>query len=310
MKPDYADPGTGFPVLRGPYLQTDARLALFLFQADLRRLTALCQQRLNVSSDFAYQYMPVSSSLMLVYADMLVSSRDARDAQAGRIPETEASFWVLTAAMKKTRAGPVPNHLAWFLPYLLVDEGSAIATGREVYGFPKLAARFEKPEAIQRPAFGADVLGFQAFGAQAVAQRERLLTLEAPSAPGPAPARDLASLKRHFADELSREMRVGVGGAPLEWAARFLNEHIPLVFLKQFRDAQDPRKACYQRLVEAPLQLETFYEGGLLPGGYRLHLAALDSHPLWHSLGLAAGQSARLGAWMQVDFALGNGVEL
>jgi hypothetical protein len=309
--PDYADDGTGFPVFRGPYLQQDARLAVFLFNADMGRLAALCQQRLNVSSAFAYQYVPLTSSLMLVYADMLVSSRDERDAQAGLIPETEASFWVLTAAMKKTRGGAVPHHLAWFLPYLLVDEGSAIATGREVYGFPKLAAQFQKPDEIQRPAFRADVLGIKVFGAQAVAQRERLLTLSAPSAPGPAPASDLDSIKQRLAGELSRNMRAGLGSAPLEWAARFINDRIPLVFLKQFRDAQDTRKACYQKLVEAPLKVEAFYEGGLLPGGYSLQLAGLASHPLAQTLGLqAAGQTSTLGAWMRVDFALGNGVEI
>lgn len=311
--PDYADNGTGFPVFRGPYLQKDARLAAFLFHADMERLTALCQQRLNVSGAFPYRYVPVTSSVMLVYADMLVSSRDARDAQAGRIPETEASFWVLTAAMKKTRGGSVsvPHHLAWFLPSLLVDEGSAIATGREVYGFPKLAAQFQKPDEIQRPAFSADVLGFKAFGPQAVAQRERLLTFNAPSVAGPPPASDLDSIKGRMASELSRNMRAGLGSGPLEWATRFLNDRIPLVFLKQFRDAQDTRKACYQRLVEAPLQLEAFYEGGLLPGGYSLHLAHLDSHPLAQELGLQeAGQLSTLGAWMRVDFTLGNGIEV
>jgi hypothetical protein len=309
--PDYADNGVGFPVFRGPYLQKDARLAAFLFHADSERLTTLCNQTLNVSSSFAYKYLPVTSSLMLVFADMLVSSQDERDAQVGLIPETEVSFWALTVAMKKTSGGYVPHHLAWYIPYLLVDESNAIATGREVFGFNKLAAQFQKPEKIQKPEFTADVLGFKEFGADLIAQKERLLALGAPSATGLAPASDLESIKNKIADELFRNMRTGLGGSLVEFAARFVNGHVPLVFLKQFRDAQNTHKACYQKLIEAPLKVETFYEGGLFPEPYELRITDLASHPLAQNLGLkAAGQKSTLGAWMRLDFGLGNGVSV
>ena len=167
--PDYADNGIGFPVFRGPYLQKDAHCAAFLFNADAERLTTLCDKTLNVSQTFRYRYIPFTSSVMLVFADMLVSSRDERDTQIGLIPETEVSFWVLTVAMQKTRGGYIPHHLAWFLPYLLVDEANAIATGREVFGFNKLAAQFQKPGQIQKPEFTADVLGFKQFGTDSIA---------------------------------------------------------------------------------------------------------------------------------------------
>jgi len=309
--PDYAEHGTGFPVFRGPYLQKDARLAAFFFNADTEQLTRLYDRTLNVSGAFEYKYVPITSSLMLVFTDMLVSSRDERDAQVGLIPETEVSFWVLTVAMQKTHSGDIPHHLAWFLPYLLVDEGNAIATGREVYGFNKLAAQFEKPEKIQKPEFTADVLGFKEFGADSIAQRGRLLELRASSSTDPTSSGDLESIKSAMADELLGNIRTDLGGGLLEFAARFINDHVPLVFLKQFRDAQNTQKACYQRLIEAPLQVENFYEGGLFPDPYTLSIASLASHPLAQNLGLKeADQRSRLGAWMRVDFGLGNGVEL
>jgi len=309
--PDYADNGAGFPVFRGPYLQKDARLAAFFFNSDTERLTTLCNQTLNVSRSFEYKYVPMTSSLMLVFADMLVSSRDERDAQVGLIPETEVSFWVLTVAMQKTQGGYVPHHLAWFLPYLLVDEGNAIATGREVFGFNKLAAQFQKPEKIQKPEFTTDVLGFKEFGADAIAQRGRLLELSASSSSDLARSSDLESIKNKIADELFKNMRTGLGGGLVEFAARFINNHIPLAFLKQFRDAQNTHKACYQKLIEAPLKVETFYEGGLFPEPYTLCIASLASHPLAQNLGLKEGdQKSTLGVWMRVDFVLENGVEL
>jgi hypothetical protein len=242
---------------------------------------------------------------------MLVSSRDERDARVGLIPETEVSFWVLTVAMRKTRGGYIPHHLAWYLPYLLVDESNAIATGREVYGFNKLAAQFQKPEKIQRPEFSAEVLGFKTFGADKIAQRERLLILRAPSAGGPARSNDLDSIKSKIVGELFRNINPGLGSGLVEFAAGTLNKKIPLVFLKQFRDAQDTHKACYQKLVEAALKVESFYEGGLLPEAYRLQVADLASHPLAHRLGLkGAGQKSTFGAWLRVDFGLENGVEI
>ena len=309
--PDYADNELGFPSFRGPYLQKDAHLAAFLFNADMERLMTLCDQTLNVSRSFMYKYVPISSSVMLVFADMLVSSRDERDVQVGLIPETEASFWVLTVAMQKTRGGYMPHHLAWFLPYLLVDEGNAIATGREVFGFNKLAAQFQKPGQIQKPEFTVDVLGLKQFGADFIAQRERLLELSASSSADPTRSSDLDSIKNGMAAELFRNMRTNLGGGLVEFAARFINGHIPLVFLKQFRDAQNTRKACYQRLIEAPLKVETFFEGGIFLKPYTLNIASLASHPLAQNLGLkGAEQRSTLGVWMHVDFVLENGVEV
>jgi hypothetical protein len=309
--PNYADHGSGFPIFRGPYFQKDAQLAAFIFKGEPERLTAHCDQVLNVSDAFKYKYVPLISSLMLVFADMLVSSRDERDAQVGLIPETEVSFWVLTVAMQKTRGGYLPHHLAWYLPYLLVDESNAIATGREVFGFNKLAARFQKPEKIQSPEFSAEVLGFKTFGADKIAQRERLLTLRAPSVAGQTRSNDLGTIKSKIVEELFRDINPVLGSGLVEFAARILNKNIPLVFLKQFRDAQHTHRACYQKLIEASLRVETFYEGGLFPRAYTLHLAELASHPLAQSLGLKAGdQKSTLGAWLRVDFGLGNGIEV
>jgi hypothetical protein len=309
--PDYADNGPGFPVFRGPYFQNDASLAAFLYNTNLERLTTLCNHTLNVSRSFKYKYVPVTSSLMLVFADMLVSSRDERDMQVGLIPETEVSFWALTMAMKKTRGGYVPHHLAWFLPYLFVDESNSIATGREVYGFNKLAAQFQKPEKIQKPEFAVDVLGSKEFGADSIAQRERLLALRASSSTDLTPSSDLESIKNKIMSDLVKNMYTGLGAGIVEFAARFINDRIPLVFLKQFRDAQDTHKACYQRLIEAPLKVEMFYEGGLFPEPYMLSIANLASHPLAKNLGLEEGdQKSTFGTWMRVDFVLENGVEI
>lgn len=311
MLPNYADNGLGFPVFRAPYLQKDANLVAFLFGADVKSLSTLCDNALNVSDDFTYKYAPLSSSVMLVFADMLVSSRDERDAQAGLIPEAEIGFWVLTVAMKKTNGVYLPHHLAWFLPYLFVDEGSAIATGREVFGFNKQLAQIQKPTRIQKPEFSADVLGFKQFRADAIAQKERLIHLRPFASSLSSQPADLNAVKTTMADDLFRRIRKDMDNGAVGFASRLINDHIPLVFLKQFRDAQDTHKACYQKIIEAPLKIEIFYEGGVFLKPYMLNVAPLASHPLGRNLGLnAAEQKSTLGAWMKVDFLLGNGIEV
>ncbi|MFN8382201.1 MAG: hypothetical protein U0V02_09690 [Anaerolineales bacterium] len=308
--PDYADGGMSLPVFRGPYLQKDVSLAVLLYRADVNVLITLCDQVLNVVPSSPYRYVPLTSNVMLVYADMLVSSLDERDAQVGFIPETEVGFWVLTVAMQKTSNGEVPHHLAWFLPTLLVDESNSIATGREVYGFNKQAGEFNKPQEIYSPHFTADVLGFKQFAPDAIAQKERLLDVSISTDVQPqANWSDWSSVRDFFANEIMDSIRPDLGGSIIGFVAQGLVNHIPLVFLKQVRSALSEKKASYQRIIEAPLQIKDFYGGAKLTQSYTLSLTHLDSHPLAERLGLQSEQTNLLGAWLKVDFILGLGTE-
>lgn len=308
--PSYIDGGIGLPVFRGPYLQKDAQLAAFLFTTDLSALTALCDQTLNALEASPFKYVPLMSDVLLVYADMLVSSLEERDAQVGLIPETEVSFWILTVAMQKTSSGYVAHHLAWFLPYLLVDEGSSIATGREVYGFNKQAAEFNKPQEIQSPQFTTDVLGFIQFNPAAVARKERLLELNSSSAEtSQSTWNDWNFAKNTLSNALLTNVRSDLGPNIMEFATRAAIDHIPLAFLKQFRHAANTRIACYQTIVEASLQVKEFYGGGLFVYPHILKINPLDSHPLARKLGLKQEQASKFGAWLKVDFILSEGNE-
>ena len=44
--------------------------------------------------------------------------------------------------------------------------------------------------------------------------------------------------------------------------------HLPMVFLKQFRDCVDPTAACYQAIIEADATVTEFNELGFLPPGW------------------------------------------
>jgi hypothetical protein len=315
--PAYVDGGFSLPVFRGPHVQQDAQLAAFVFDADMRQLTAVCHQYLNLPTNGHTKYLPLLSKVVVLFADMLVASRDERDAQAGRLPETEVSFWIPTVAMRSIGGLFVPDHLAWFLPQLFVDESNSIATGREVYGFNKQYAHFEKPASVRQPAFAVDVLGVKHFKPDATAQRERLLDMrrtgDAPIDERPATWQSWDDARTEVLPELIKTVSTDSKNKVIEMATMLVTHQMRLVFLKQFRDVADTRLACYQAIVEAPLTLLRFEQGGSLSGDYVLRINPLDSHPLAQTLGLRLEhdeQRASLGLWMKLDFMLGAGTEI
>lgn len=314
MTKKYVDNGIGLPVFRGPYLQQDANLAAFLFRADYERLTLLCYKHLVDPSDKETVYIPLLPNVMVLFADMLVSSLDNREKNIGRIPETEISFWVLTVAMRKAAGVLVPHHLAWFLPALFVDESNSITTGREVYGFNKLFANIQKPQHIQKPKFSADVLGFEKFDPSAVAKSEPLLRLSPVDKTEPAEtARDWENWEQASTEidkELLKNIKPDQKNLLVNFGSRLVNAAVPLVFLRQLRDTANTSEAGYQEILEAPITIKKFHAGGFLPGKYQLEVKQLASHPLAEQLGLKltnGSQKSLAALWMKVDFVLGAG---
>jgi hypothetical protein len=113
--PAYVDGGFGLPVFRSPHAQQDAQLAAFFFDANQQQLTALCNQYLNFPTNGHTKYLPLLSKVVVLFAEMFVASRDERDSQVGRLPETEVSFWIPTMALRSVGGVFVPDHLAWFV---------------------------------------------------------------------------------------------------------------------------------------------------------------------------------------------------
>lgn len=313
MPNKYIDGGIGYPVFRGPYLQENANMAAFLFKADRSRLKELCDQFLTAPSDGKTKYVPLLSNVVVMYADMLVSSLDERDRQAGRQREKEVGFWILTLAMKKVGGVWVPHHLAWFMPYLFVDNFSAIATGREVYGFNKLLAEIKKLQHIQIPEYAVNVFGVKEFSPTAEAKSERLFDIRRLADSDDGPVGDWESWQA-AKDEVYQKLLAHIDqqskDSLIEFGTKFANQNIPLVFLKQFRDAVDTKLASYQAIIEAPITVKKFHRGGFVRGKYALTINHLDSHPVGKKLGLHVEDGAIqsiIGIWMEVDFSLGAG---
>ena len=135
--PDYVDRG-GRQVWRPPYTASGAKLFGFVLDADAAAIDSLLHRDFNEPAGGAVDYRCAHSSVIVIFAAIeKLASGDPRDEQRGYLSELEVSVWCLAADVT---AG---NRLVWYLPYVFVDAGQAVASGREVYGYPKQIGLFE-----------------------------------------------------------------------------------------------------------------------------------------------------------------------
>jgi hypothetical protein len=145
--PDYVERG-GRQVWRPPYRAHRATVFGFVLPCDRAAIDALLHRDLVEPSRGAVDYRCAQERMLVLFAaiERLTSAEDP-DRLRGCVSELEASVWCLAA---DALAG---NRLVWYLPYVFVDSGQAVASGREVYGYPKQMGVFEAgfPEGLASP---------------------------------------------------------------------------------------------------------------------------------------------------------------
>jgi hypothetical protein len=290
----------------------------FLLAADEVALQALCDRYLNEPTGRKLHYRPLLPRVVLGVARIgRVSSALPPDRDKGYITEYDVAFWVPIAATKTELGLTVASQVAWFLPYVFVDNAWGTAAGREIYGFPKETATVAAPrDAGGREPYTVDTLAIERFGPDVEARPGRVLEVSRVDAGG-----DEGHVWKEVKELISDfwEMLFDVGGGAslpgfeeiLEFGRIATVHAVPLVFLRQFRDVADGRRACYQSVVEAQARVLHFHGAGHLPGDYRLKVGSFESHPIVRELGLSGPEPDALAAWYaDFDFILENGREL
>jgi hypothetical protein len=136
--PDYVERG-GRQVWRPPYRARQAEIYGFVVAADADAIDAVLQRDLVVPAGGAVDYRCAHPHVVLTFAAIgQLASGDPVDELRGYLPERELSVWCLAAD-----ATTSPSRLVWYLPYVFTDSGQTVATGREVYGYPKQIGHFE-----------------------------------------------------------------------------------------------------------------------------------------------------------------------
>lgn len=119
----------------------------FVLGADRDAIDGVLNRDLVEPARGAVDYRCASESVIVIFATIeRLGSGDGRDRLRGYVRELEASVWCLAADVS---AG---SRLVWYLPYLFADPGQAVASGREVYGYPKQAGVFapDYPQALDQ----------------------------------------------------------------------------------------------------------------------------------------------------------------
>lgn len=311
----YIDRG-GDIVLRAPYAQNNTRLYGFVLPADTEKLAALCDKYLNIGKT---RYRPLGPFVVLGCADIQeIRSLFPEDTGKGFMPERDVAFWVPVVGECIDPSAPVAQHLAWFLPYIFVDSAPPMAVGREVYGFPKLAGRIDFGEPEGRSSLvTVDAVAIDHYAPKSRAKEHRILEVRRKVDADHGP---LSLLWNAFDKALSGMWQGAFDAAQqvaedsaldlLTSVARRASAAQPvrMVFLKQFRDVGNPRRACYQTIVMANAQTTAYRGGGPLDGPFEVQITRLDSHPIVEELGLPGERiEASFAAWVDFDFDVDEG---
>lgn len=302
----------GETVYRPPYTQNNTLLMGWNFTTSLDSLQRILDHDLNAPARGAVRYRAVTSSFVLTFANIrTIRSLDARDRDRGWIPEIDVCVWILAGAERPGTSQL--DRLVWYVPYIWVDNPFAVATGRETLGYPKAIGWMHAPERpTDRGPFTLDALVLPTYAPETELVRRRVLSIEQSThATTEPPAKSAASLVTVLLRPLLREARSGRDLALLRGAAsNMLRGHVPLVFLKQFRDSATPDRACFQAIVEANATIARVERGGVLDGTWRLDLERYDSVRMRDRLGLSATTLADRGFWVDFSFSMDLGREV
>ena len=306
VRPPYIQRG-GDLAMMPPLALTNATMYSFLVNADIEKLTAMCDAHLNsVTAASGTTYKPLMPAVSLVCADIAKSySTTPPDSTKGWMAERDFGIWVPVVDNK--------GRIGWYLPYVFVDNVAAMVTGREVFGFFKQIATLQMPPSPKASGpFTIDALVIQKYSPESEAKSIRLLTATSTQSV-PAPEGTWASARQGL-EMLWKDLEVIRGDTqklPLsDWQefrdamTMLVTGDVPMIFLKQFRDETTDQRAAYQAVIEAPARLDKFHGGGVCHP-HDIVIAPADSHPIASECGLSSGTvRSQLGFWCQMDFTM------
>jgi len=274
--------------LAPPYKFKELEIRSFPLRADPVKLQLLVDQ-LNIAPPEVCEFRAVGNLVFMQLAvyPYLESEKDP----AGWFEENEMSFNLLVACGKRVNGKFVASSLAYYFPFIYVDNDWAIATGREVFGYPKTESEMKFGAAGEREIFSLTTLALPVEGRTEQARKVKLVEI--------VETEKLSGWKRIVSEvtgvvsELA-ELVVGPGGVASQGNNgvvaslfdTFLKEKVGIVSLKQFRDAAKPDLACYQAVVQTDFLIDKWHKMALLPGKYAARIACVDSMPIVSALGL------------------------
>jgi hypothetical protein len=262
--------GHGGIELSQPFTFTDVTAYGFVVDASQSAMQALTDELLGPATQGKVKYTVVSSAALVTFFD---AARCLSDPDVvGFLPSRECGFWA--PLLETWPGGEFPDRLVLWSPYVFINNDVGLASGREIWGWPKaLATIVVATDAPQAPAqFTATPTIIRTFGANQPAEKALLVTVAGTRPIGAIPSGAAGLLQ--VASELFGDL------AALFVAAFLIKPGLPVIALKQFRDSADSTRACFQAIVNSPCRLTTIRGGSLLADNFTLSVTTCASHQI------------------------------
>lgn len=307
-------------VPRQPYDIQEVICYGFAADGDQRAMQALCDKTLNFPhADPAYKV--ISPTVLFSFMKLnALRSADPEDSSKGSYTETEFSVAMLLAKGRHEAGIFIPEGIVWYFPYLWLDSGTAMISGREIYGYPKQFGKIEMPLGEGDPAtFAVSAEAITSFAPNACASLHPIVGAYRTDGPDLYHARGFEALEDAAMGFLGAAVHLNLADFLIGTAFEVLTaQHLlSLVFLRQFPDIADGRLTCYQSIAETSFEITRFGSAGFLDGQYAIDITGQDSAPIAAELGFPPVEGSRntriaphLGFFLDFDFRLNAGREV
>lgn len=303
--------GVGESSWPAPGIFADSILTGFFVPADHASMQTLVDSILNNLPNSPLRYEVLGSNMFCTF--MQIGKCYSGSAQTGYFPYREA---MLVIPLLQWRKGHILPELVAWPAYMIPDEVIPTVTGREGWGYPKSIGSIEVPADKGGSApFSLSTMIFKRLNNDCMGSKQTLFSITHSGLNASDPVEDL--------DEFSSSLSIFFNNLDVE--AKVLDKithdlfHASAGFtltninLKQFRDATETDKACYQSLTTAPLVMTNFRRGRLLTGGLSFFAERCQSHQIIEQFGLSAPSDGNakvpvhLGIEVALDFEIRAG---
>jgi hypothetical protein len=290
----------------GPYMTEAATMHALFLKGDRHKQQALIDRALNASSGETLKFVAVTDFVMLACLNAeRTFSLDPVDRLRGAAAEIDVGFWALVFGGPASQ--PLKWRAYWFPVFLFVGNASALASGREVYGYPKTLGYFTpKGDNVRDPRQAVAAEHIVAFSEKAQAKVETIFTIEGAD-PVVAYA-SLAAVHEHALRETGLIAEPRAASMGFDVAALRLG--LPTILLKQIADADNPGRACHRSIVSLQVRATRIRAAGFICSALSVGFERSASFPIAETLGLAKHAPARLAFWVDMDFSVPPGVTL
>jgi hypothetical protein len=297
----------------GPVGVSDMTLYAFMLEASRPgALQEYVDRTLNQPCRGAVRYEVMMEHVIAFMASLGKTWSMAPGLHAGWLPETDCGFWIPVARVGGEAGRSVVEELLLYPVALYVDQPYTEISGREIYGYPKGLGEPRVPTSPDDAGpFWLKTVLMREYDAGREFKNEELWRIERDS------ARVAGEIWRDAGGALENLFHTFFGEAerrlPEVRLSSLVNQlreapgAMPMVFLKQFRDACSDSKACYQAIVENLSTVTKFDGMGLMPGTYRFRTIPTESIGLIEALGLQQEMNVIFAFWSKFDMVVGPG---